>query len=571
MGSDTNPEKKHSFNNISQENKRLNRVLSTVEREVKHYADHQLAHIKKLAEIGLALSAEGDTNKLLEMIVDAARDLSQADAGTLYILDSKTNTLRFEILQNDTMGTRMGGESGDEITLPPVPIEVGGKPNYTNVSSYVAISGETVNIADVYEAEGFDFTGPRKYDEATGYKSQSMLVIPMRNHEDDIIGVLQLLNAKDVDTGEVVPFSSDYVDLIGSLASQAAVALTNTQLVQDLKNLLYSFIKSIAAAIDEKSPYTAGHIDRVVTLTMMIAEEVNASDSGLFEDINFTEDELEELKLAAWMHDIGKITTPEYVVDKHTKLETIHDRIELIETRFDLVEQTMRRAHLEKKLQLLQLGEKDHKLLEEMDLQVEQSVAKLKEDKEFVANCNVPKEFMDDEKIKRIVEIASQKYEIEGKVHYYLTADEAANLSIRKGSLTDKERHVIENHALVTKKMLSALPFPKKLARVPEFASGHHEKLDGSGYPSGLTSEELSLQSRIMAIADIFEALTAKDRPYKEPMKLSQAINILDFMRKDGHIDPDLHHLFMRTEIFSKYAKKELNPEQVDYTDHEIE
>ncbi len=565
MDSETNPEKKYLGNNISQEDKRLNRVLSTVEREVKSYADHQLLHIKQLADIGLALSAEGDMNKLLEMIVDAARDLSQADAGTLYILDSETNTLHFEILQNDTMNTRMGGASGDKITLPPVPIKVGGKPNYTNVSSYVAISGETVNIADVYEAEGFDVPGPRKYDEATGYRSQSMLVIPMRNHEDDIIGVLQLLNAKDVDTGEVVAFSSDYVDLIASLASQAAVALTNAQLVQDLKNLLYSFIKSIAAAIDEKSPYTAGHIDRVVTLTMMIAEEVNACDSGLFEDINFTEDELEELKLAAWMHDVGKITTPEYVVDKHTKLETIHDRIELIETRFDMIEQIMRRSHLEKKLHMVQLGEKDPKVLEEMDLHLEQNVAKLKEDREFVANCNVPREYMDDEKVKRIVEIASKKYEIEGKSYYYLTADEAANLSIRKGSLTKKERHIIENHALVTKKMLSELPFPKKLSRVPEFASGHHEKLDGSGYPSGLTSEELSLQARIMAIADIFEALTAKDRPYKEPMKLSQALKILEFMKKDGHIDPDIHNLFMRKAVFSKYAKKELSPEQVDY------
>jgi len=565
MDSENNPEKKYSGRNISQEDKRLNRVLSTVEREVKSYADHQLLHIKQLADIGLALSSEGDMNKLLEMIVDAARDLSQADAGTLYIIDSETKTLRFEILQNDTMGTRMGGTSGDKITLPPVPIEVGGKPNYTNVSSYVAISGETVNIADVYEAEGFDFTGPRKYDEATGYRSQSMLVIPMRNHENDIIGVLQLLNAKDVDTGEVVAFSSDYVDLIGSLASQAAVALTNAQLVQDLKNLLYSFIKSIAAAIDEKSPYTAGHIDRVVTLTMMIAEEVNACDSGLFEDINFTEDELEELKLAAWMHDVGKITTPEYVVDKHTKLETIYDRIELVETRFDMIEQIMRRNHIEKKLHIVQLGEKDPKTLEEMDLHLEQNVAKLKEDKAFVANCNVPGEYIDDEKIKRIAEIASRKYEIEGKAHYYLTADEAANLSIRKGSLTKKERKIIENHALVTKKMLSELPFPKKLSRVPEFASGHHEKLDGSGYPSGLTSEELSLQARIMAIADIFEALTAKDRPYKEPMKLSQALKILDIMKREGHIDPELYNLFMRTAVFSKYAKKELSPEQVDY------
>jgi len=550
--------------NLTQEDKRLNRVLRTVENEVKSYADFQLSHIKKLAEIGLALSGEADMNKLLEMIVDAARELSYADAGTLYILDNENKCLNFEILQNDTMNTRMGGTSGIDITLPPVPLEVDGKANYSNVSSYVALTGEIINIPDVYEAEGFDFTGPRKYDETTGYRSTSMLVIPMKNHENDIIGVLQLLNAIDIDTNEITHFSTEYVELIGSLASQAAVALTNAQLIQDLKNLLYAFIESIADAIDEKSPYTRGHIDRVVKLTMMIAQEINNQCDGPFANIHFTLDELEELKLATWMHDVGKITTPEYVVDKRTKLETINDRIELVKTRYALIGREKENEYLLRKISLLESGKASSDDLKKIDDDLEKEFDILSEEENFIALCNTPGEFMSDDKLEKISAIARKKYTLNGVEYNYLTDDELRNLSIRKGSLTDEERLKIENHVAMTKKMLEQLPFPKKLSRVPEYASGHHEKLDGTGYPCGLKEEELSVQARIMAVADIFEALTAKDRPYKEPMKLSQAVKILGFMKKDNHIDADIYELFINNELFKRYAVEELNPEQID-------
>ncbi|MDH3975215.1 MAG: GAF domain-containing protein [Deltaproteobacteria bacterium] len=549
---------------LSQEDKRLNRVLRTVQNEVKAYADFQLSHIKKLAAIGLALSGQADMKKLLEMIVDAARELSFADAGTLYILDSENKCLNFEILQNDTMNTKMGGTSGVEITLPPVPLEVKGKPNHSNVSSYVALTGEIINIPDVYEAEGFDFTGPRKYDETTGYRSKSMLVIPMKNHENDIIGVLQLLNAIDIDTKEVTHFSSEYVELIGSLASQAGVALTNAQLIQDLKSLLYAFIESIAAAIDEKSPYTRGHIDRVVKLTMMIAKEINNQYEGPFADIHFTLDELEELKLATWMHDVGKITTPEYVVDKRTKLETIYDRVELIKTRYELIAGEKEREYLKKKISLYEDGNADDDEINKIDDALQKELEILEGEKEFIAVCNTPGEFMSDDKLERINSIAAKKYIYNGEKRNYLSKDELRNLSIRKGSLTDDERRKIENHVAMTKKMLEQLPFPKKLSNIPEYASGHHEKLDGTGYPCGLKAEELSLQARIMAVADIFEALTAKDRPYKEPMKLSQAVKILGFMKKDNHIDSEIYELFMNNGLFRKYAEEELNPEQID-------
>ncbi len=273
------------------EDKRLDRLLKSVIAEVKIYAEDQIKHMRKLAQIGIALSGEKDIKKLLESIVDEARDLSNADAGTLYIKDQNKGSLRFEILQNASMRTRMGGTSGVEITFPEVPLHKDGAPNLSNVCSYVALKDETVNIPDVYEAEGFDFTGPRNYDATTGYRSKSMLVIPMKNHENDIIGVLQLLNAQDPETEEVIPFSSEYVDLVASLASQAAVALTNAQLIQDLRDLFDAFIRSIATAIDEKSPYTGGHINRVVDLTMMIAEKINHTTEGAFKDLSFDDEE----------------------------------------------------------------------------------------------------------------------------------------------------------------------------------------------------------------------------------------------------------------------------------------
>ena len=556
------PKDRRDSGRLSQ-NPRLNRLLSSVLEEVRGYAEDQLQHIQELTKIGLALSAEKDINKLLEMIVDQARALSNADAGTLYILEDDGQHLRFEILQNDTMSTRMGGTTGETIDFPKVPLFVDRQPNYSNVSSYTALTGQIVNIPDVYEAEGFDFTGPRKYDAASGYRSKSMLVIPMKNHENSIIGVLQLLNAQDPQTDEVVAFSPEYVDLIASLASQAAVALTNTQLIQDLKNLFYAFIQSIATAIDAKSPYTRGHIDRVVDLTMMLADTVNTAESEPYRLVRLDDDQMEELRIAAWMHDVGKITTPEHVVNKSTKLETLIDRIGLIETRFELIAQNLENRYLKEKLDLV-AGGAGRDALKQKDQEMAEALKRVDDDMALIRACNHPGEFLNDDKIAQLQTIARKTFSTGNGDRPYLTEDELTNLTIRKGSLTSEERTVIEHHATMTAKILEELPFPKKLARVPEYASGHHEKLDGSGYPQGLNKDKLSLQSRIMAIADIFEALTARDRPYKKPMKLSQAVRIMGFMKKDNHIDPDLYDLFINSEIYREYAKKQMNPEQVD-------
>ncbi|MDM8549834.1 GAF domain-containing protein [Desulfobacterales bacterium HSG2] len=541
--------------------------------------EEQIKRIKRAAEIGKALSTGDNINKLLGMIVDEARDMSGADAGTLYILDKEN--LHFKILQNDTMGIKITGLSdGEEVTVPDAPFTLpsvplygkDGKPNHSHVSSHVALTGETVNIPDVYtadESRGFDFTGPRKYDESTGYRSRSMLVMPLKNHENNIIGVLQLLNAQN-ETCEVIPFSPEYEDLIASLASQAAVALTNAQLIRDLKkalqtikDLFYAFIRSIATAIDEKSPYTGGHINRMVSLTMMIARKINETDEDPFKESRFNEKELEELRMAAWMHDVGKITTPEYVLDKKTKLQTIFDRVEFIETRFQLIAKSLENEYLHRKIEILQNG-KDPSETEILEAELADKLETLREEFKFIESCNNTGDFMSDEKVEHLKKIAAKTYGSANGDRPYLTDDEVENLCIRKGTLNKEERTAIENHARVTYKILRKLPFPKSMENVPKYASAHHEKLDGSGYPLGLSGDDLPLQARIMVIADIFEALTAKDRPYKKPMTLSEAVRILGFMKKDNHIDPDVFDLFVKNGLHYEYAKKMIDPDLID-------
>lgn len=536
-------------------------TLSSIIGKVKDYADKQISQITKLNEIGIALSAEQNLQRLLEKIVDEAREFSTADAGTLYILNEEQQCLEFAIVQNDTMKTRMGGTAGP-ITWPPVPLTKDGQPNRSNVSSYVAVTGEIVNIPDVYEAEGFDFTGTKKFDAGTGYRSKSMLVIPMKNKENEIIGVLQLINALDTETRKSVAFLRDNVGLIASLASQAAVAITNVRLYRELEHLLDSFIKAIAMAIDEKSPYTAGHIRRVQELTMVIAKKMGEQTEGVFKDFSLTEDELKELSIAAWLHDIGKITTPEHVVDKSTKLEKISDRAELVGMRYEVIKRDTLIDYY-KKLVSEECAIPEDKTAE-IKKEFDEEYNGLEDERKFVMSCNQPGEFMDDTKIARLKSIAEKNWNDGEAPKPFLSEDELYNLSIRKGTLTTEERTIIENHALVTSKILKSLPFPKKLMRVPEYAALHHEKLDGTGYPFGKKAEELTYQSRIIAIADIFEALTASDRPYKKPMPISQALKILGFMKKDKHIDADILDFFINEKIYKEYAEKEIKPSQID-------
>lgn len=543
------------------DNPRLSKAMAESPDEIRSYIAQLCKTVKDLSKIGAALSAEHDLPKLLQMILEQAMLFTNADGGTLYMTNDDQKTMRFEIVKTNSLKISMGGTSGNPINWYPVKLYLdNGVPNHAMVSAHVALTGETVNIPDVYDVKGFDFTGTRAFDTKTGYRSKSMLVVPMRNHENEIIGVVQILNAIDHLSGEVVPFSHAAEEIIVSLASQAAVSITNTRLIHDLEKLFESFIQVIASAIDEKSPYTAGHIQRVAELTMMIAQEINSIDAGKYADIHFDADNLKELRIASWMHDVGKITTPEYVVDKSTKLETIYDRLNTVQARFEILKRDATIAFLEEKLK----ATGSVKDFNQIDNELQERLRQIEADFQFVKIANTGGEFMAPEKIAKIRQISENRIAVENSVGPILNDDEVMNLVIQRGTLSEKERQIINNHVVVTIKMLEKLPYPKKLRRIPEIAGGHHEKLDGTGYPNHLTEDMLTPQSKIMALADIFEALTAKDRPYKKGKTLSEAMKIMTFMAKDRHIDPELFRIFVEKKIYLTYAQKFMDSSQID-------
>ncbi len=349
MSSKNGKKKSQSFD-LSQSE--IKKMLKKVPGGIRSYIDHLEKQVKNLADIGLSLSKEKDMNILLENILLEAKRIANADGGTLY-MKTEDDSLRFEIMMTDSLKFHMGGTSGQDIPFYPIKLyEEDGKPNTHMISAYVGLTGETVNIPDAYEAEGFDFSGTKAFDEKTGYRSKSFLTVPLKNHEDEIIGVLQLLNALDKKTNKSIPFSSEIQDIVEALSSQAAVAITNKNLIRDLEILFESFIKLIASAIDAKSPYTGGHCSRVPEITMMLTQAVNDAKDGPFKEVTFTDKEMYELKIAAWLHDCGKVATPEYVVDKSTKLETIYDRIHTLNTRFEVLKRDEEIKFLKKRLKI---------------------------------------------------------------------------------------------------------------------------------------------------------------------------------------------------------------------------
>jgi HD-GYP domain-containing protein (c-di-GMP phosphodiesterase class II) len=515
-------------------------------------AEDLVQRLEQLNSIGASLSAERDINRLLEAILAAAKTITRADGGSLYRL-TEERTLRFEIVRTTSLKYYLGGTTGNPVPFYPIQLYKDGKPNHGMVAAYAALTGKTVNIADAYTAEGFDFSGTRAFDSKTGYRSKSFLTVPMRNHENETIGVLQLINAQDPRNGEIVAFSASDQRLAESLASQAAIALTNRMLINQLEQLFESFINLINSAIDEKSPYTGGHCQRVPVLTMLLAEAVNETREGSLSEFSMTEKDRYELKIAGLLHDCGKVTTPVHVVDKATKLEAIYDRIHLIDTRFEVLKRDLELESLNKKTGAKQLRDR---------------LRELEDDRRFLHACNIGGERMRDEDIDRVRRIGQYRWrDVSGHEANFLTDDEVKNLTIRAGTLTPEERQIINHHIVATIKMLEALPWPKHLTKVPEYAGGHHERMDGKGYPKGLTREQMSVQARCMGIADIFEALTAKDRPYKKGKTLSESLEILGRMKLNNHIDPDLFDIFVRRKVYRRYAEMFLDKEQIDEVD----
>ena len=533
--------------------------LATMDSAVRNSARFALDTLQKLTQIGIALSAEKDHARLMQLILSSACELTGADAGTLYSR-GEDDRLNFEILMNSSLDLHHGGTSTTPIELPSVPLyNEDGSPNRHMVAAWAAVSGETINIPDAYDESGYDLSGTRQFDERSGYRSRSFLTVPMRNHQDEVIGVLQLINK--IERGEVRAFDTEDQQLVQSLASLAAISLTNKRLIEDQARLFESFIELIAGAIDDKSPYTGGHCRRVPELTMMLADAAAATRDGPLRDFSMNEEDRYELRIAGWLHDCGKVTTPEYVMDKSVKLETIHDRMIEVRTRFEVLRRDAHIQLLERRLR----GELDEQgFAQAYRLECE----RLDDDCSFLARCNLGGETMSVEDQARVQQIAAYSWRSPGgELAPFLSQNEVQNLTIERGTLTAKEREIINHHIVATISMLESLPYPKHLARVPEFASGHHEHMDGGGYPRGLTGDQMSVQARSMAIADVFEALTAGDRPYKKAMKLSVALSILGRMSEQGKIDPDLFKVFIRDGVYLRYAHTFLDPEQLDDVD----
>jgi len=518
-----------------------------------------IGQVEKLTDIGIALSSEKDTAQLLEKILLGAKSITNSDGGTLYRVDG--NTIKIEIIRSDSLGISLGGE-GNTINIPNIPLYgENGEPNLKNVVCYSYHNNKTINIDDAYDAVHFDFAGTKVFDKKNNYRSKSFLSIPLTNHQGEIVGILQLINATDPETQEIIKFDSVSQRFAEALASQAATVLTKQQLITDLENMFESLVKLIATAVDEKSPYTGGHCRRVPELTLMLTEAAHDTDHGYLQDFRLTEADRYELTIASWLHDCGKIITPEYVIDKATKLETIFDRIHLLETRFEVLKRDREIAFLKQQLAELQDNMTSSSALEHT---YQADIARLDDDLAFIRLCNTGGEAMSGDDISRLQSLQKLTWSLNNVDLPLLTDEEVYNLSIFRGTLTSEERNVINNHINVTISMLEAIKFPKHLQNVVEYAGGHHERMDGKGYPKGLSREEMSIPARAMAIADVFEALTAKDRPYKKGKKLSEALFILKKLKEDKHIDPDLYDAFIKQKIYKKYAEKFLDDVQID-------
>jgi HD-GYP domain-containing protein (c-di-GMP phosphodiesterase class II) len=560
--------------------------------------------LNALVDIGILLSAERDRDALIAHILMSGKRLSNCDAATLYLMTER-KTLRFAVRSRD-----------DVLPAEELPLHdpATGAPAENYVSTWAALHGETVNIADVYRETRFDLSGTRRFDEVTGYRTVSMVTIPMRRRNGDVVGVLQFMNAMDPDGGDIVPFARGVVDLLEAMASQAAVSLDVNELIDEQSALLDAIVRIIALAIDARSPYTGGHCRRVPELSVMLAEAASAETAGKLGDFRLDgEDAWREFRIGAWLHDCGKIAVPDHIIDKSTKLEMIYNRIHEVRTRFEVL---WRDAEI-RRLQAL-LGGADAEVAEREALAEKQA---LQEEFAFVAACNIGCDFMGVEKAARLREIGARTWlrHFDNRIgisedermrmadvpspslpateclladhpHVITPRDEAQmpdpkfgfkmsvpdhianegelyNLCVMRGTLTEEERFRINEHMIHTVITLEGLPFPKNMRRVPEYASTHHETLIGTGYPRRLSGEQLSVPARIVAIADIFEALTAADRPYKKPMPLSESIRILAGLRDQQHIDADLFDLFLSSGVYLKYAQHFLRPEQIDEVD----
>ena len=570
--------------------------------------------LQQFLAISHGLSAEKDFGRLLEMILDEALRVTAADAGAILLRDDDGARLEVAVLRDTVTGTHLGGTGGCEPDLDAVP--VADDTHRQDPEAVAVTSGASLRVDDLADTD-LATDRVRSRFERDGTACRSLLCVPLLTPQDEVIGVLELVNARDP-AGAVAGFRPEFVPYVEALSSDAAVALDNRRLLEAQKALLDAFIHVVAGAIDAKSPYTHGHCQRVPEIARLLAEAADADHDGAFAEFRLSDDERYELHLASWLHDCGKVTTPEYVVDKSTKLETLYNRIHEVRTRFEVL---WRDAEIDFLRGAAAAPDDGPRLRAARDARH----AGLIDDFAFIAHCNLGDEPLSDADVDRIRRIGSETWQRHfdnrlGLSHLELQrcgepssnellatetllADrpehviprppgshplgdhehdfrmevpenlyhlgEITNLTIRRGTLTPEERFKINEHIIQTLRMLRQLPFPRELRRVPEWAGNHHEKLDGTGYPRRLDADRLGVPDRIMALADVFEALTASDRPYMTPKPLSRAISIMATMSATGHLCPDLFELMLRRGIHDHYARQHLHPGQLDEVDVE--
>lgn len=516
---------------------------------IRQERDVHLKRLKELNAIGIALSTERDPNHLFEMILQKSREITHADAGSLYLVEgdeASGKRLRFKISQNDSMPLNY------EESVMPI--------SKRSIAGYVAVTGETLNIPDVYQIpEDREYGFNRQFDESTGYRTGSVLAIPMSNHKGEIIGVIQLLNSKREAVKltrenyvEIIrPFDQNDEELASSLASQAAVALENSMLIKSIERLFEGFVTAAVTAIESRDPTTSGHSFRVADLTVELAKTVDRVDSGKFKEINFTYDEIKEIRYASLLHDFGKVGVRENVLVKAKKLYPL--QLDLIRERFRHYKKAWEAEYYKNKLHiLLNLG-RDHYDTQnpDMDLLYRNRMSSLEDYWNFIVQSNEPT-VLAEGNFERLLRISVESDLIPPSVEdSLLSPDEVQLLSIRKGSLNDRERIEIESHVTHTFLFLSKIPWTSELKRVPKIAYGHHEKLNGIGYPNRLKAEDIPVQTRMMTISDIYDALTASDRPYKRAVPTEKALDIISSEVQAQQVDPELFRLFVDAKIYT--------------------
>ncbi len=558
--------------------------LLTNRREITAKLQGATKEIHDLNQIGAALSAEHDTGKLLELILTKSREITNSDAGSLYLVepDDEENPqtqvliaepgsgvepppdkatklvhqrevkkrLRFKLAQNDSVNIPFR-ERVMEISE-------------SSVAGYVAKTGKSVNIEDAYHmTPEVPYSINRKFDEDSGYRTKSILAVPMRNQKDEIVGVLQLINSKhdfhvklenlSVVTKQVVPYVERQRSIVESLASQAAVALENSQLYEAIQRLFEGFVRAAVIAIEARDPTTSGHSFRVANLTVALAEVADRSETGPFADLRFTRNEMKEIRYASLLHDFGKVGVREEVLVKARKLYPA--QMDVIQQRFQFVKRSMEAEKLQTKLDyVLEKGREEYLAsLPRFDGDLAEQLKVLDTHFETILKSNEPT-VLPEGNFERLLDIAAHHFkDFAGEDKVLLNEDEVRLLSIRKGSLDDTERLQIESHVVHTLKFLQQIPWTKEIRSIPAIARGHHEKLNGRGYPFKLSAIEIPIQTRMMTIADIFDALSASDRPYKKAVTLEKALDILGYAVKDGEVDATLFELFKEGKIWERW------------------